>query len=42
VIVRAFEQADKIEVQSKGTSDFVTNIDIRSAFKFYVLLKCCL
>jgi len=27
VIVRAFEQADKIEIESKGTNDFVTNID---------------
>lgn len=28
VIVRAFEQDDKIEVELKGTNDFVTNIDI--------------
>lgn len=28
VIVRAFEQSDKIEVELKGTNDFVTNIDI--------------
>lgn len=27
VIVRAFEQQDKVEVESKGTNDFVTNID---------------
>ncbi|WP_206484289.1 inositol-1-monophosphatase [Thalassotalea sp. G2M2-11] len=28
VIVRAFEQADKIEIETKGTNDFVTNVDI--------------
>lgn len=28
VIVRAFEQSDKIEIETKGTNDFVTNIDI--------------
>ncbi|MGB1198610.1 MAG: inositol-1-monophosphatase [Thalassotalea sp.] len=28
VIVRAFEQDDKIEVELKGTNDFVTNIDV--------------
>lgn len=28
VIVRAFEQADKIEIESKGTNDFVTNVDV--------------
>ncbi|MCO4800153.1 MAG: inositol-1-monophosphatase [Colwelliaceae bacterium] len=28
VITRAFEQADKIEVESKGTNDFVSNVDI--------------
>ena len=28
VIVRAFEQDDKIEVDLKGTNDFVTNIDV--------------
>jgi len=28
VISRAFEQVDKVEVESKGTNDFVTNIDI--------------
>ena len=28
VIVRAFEQVDKVEVESKGTNDFVTNVDI--------------
>jgi len=27
VIVRAFEQVDKVEIESKGTNDFVTNID---------------
>ncbi|WP_448213800.1 inositol-1-monophosphatase [Colwellia sp. MEBiC06753] len=27
VISRAFEQQDKIEVESKGTNDFVTNVD---------------
>jgi myo-inositol-1(or 4)-monophosphatase len=27
IIVRAFEQQDKIEIHSKGTNDFVTNID---------------
>ncbi|WP_448569025.1 inositol-1-monophosphatase [Thalassotalea ganghwensis] len=28
VIVRAFEQEDRVEVESKGTNDFVSNIDI--------------
>ncbi|SEK43486.1 myo-inositol-1(or 4)-monophosphatase [Colwellia chukchiensis] len=28
VILRAFEQLDKIEIESKGTNDFVTNVDI--------------
>ncbi|GAA6205997.1 MULTISPECIES: inositol-1-monophosphatase [Thalassotalea] len=28
VITRAFEQADKVEIESKGTNDFVTNVDI--------------
>jgi len=28
VIVRAFEQADKVEIESKGTNDFVTNVDL--------------
>jgi len=28
VIVRAFEQLDKVEVESKGTNDFVTSVDI--------------
>jgi myo-inositol-1(or 4)-monophosphatase len=28
VITRAFEQVDKIEIQSKGTNDFVTNVDL--------------
>jgi myo-inositol-1(or 4)-monophosphatase len=28
VIVRAFEQHDKIEIELKGTNDFVTNVDI--------------
>lgn len=28
VITRAFEQTDKIEIESKGTNDFVTNVDI--------------
>lgn len=28
VIVRAFEQIDKVEVESKGTNDFVTNVDL--------------
>jgi myo-inositol-1(or 4)-monophosphatase len=28
VISRAFEQVDKIEIESKGTNDFVTNVDI--------------
>jgi len=28
VITRAFEQPDKIEIESKGTNDFVTNVDI--------------
>lgn len=28
VIIRAFEQADKIEVESKGKNDFVTNVDL--------------
>ena len=27
VIVRAFEQLDKVEIESKGTNDFVTNVD---------------
>lgn len=27
VIVRAFEQHDKLEVEAKGTNDFVTNVD---------------
>lgn len=27
IIVRAFEQHDKIEVSAKGTNDFVTNVD---------------
>jgi len=28
VIVRAFEQLDKVEIESKGTNDFVTNVDL--------------
>ncbi|MEW6982248.1 inositol-1-monophosphatase [Colwelliaceae bacterium 6471] len=28
VIVRAFEQLDKVEIEEKGTNDFVTNVDI--------------
>jgi len=28
VITRAFEQVDKVEIESKGTNDFVTNVDI--------------
>jgi len=28
VIVRAFEQTDKLEIESKGTNDFVTNVDL--------------
>ena len=28
VIIRAFEQLDKVEIESKGTNDFVTNVDI--------------
>ena len=28
VIIRAFEQIDKVEVESKGLNDFVTNVDI--------------
>jgi myo-inositol-1(or 4)-monophosphatase len=28
VINRAFEQVDKIEIESKGTNDFVTNVDV--------------
>ena len=28
VIVRAFEQSDKVEVESKGSNDFVTNVDL--------------
>lgn len=28
VISRAFEQVDKVEVESKGTNDFVTNVDV--------------
>ena len=28
VISRAFEQVDKVEIESKGTNDFVTNVDI--------------
>ena len=28
VIVRAFEQPDKLEIESKGTNDFVTNVDL--------------
>lgn len=27
VIVRAFEQNDKVEIETKGTNDFVTNVD---------------
>lgn len=27
IIVRSFEQADKVEVESKGSNDFVTNVD---------------
>jgi myo-inositol-1(or 4)-monophosphatase len=30
VIVRAFEQRDKLEIESKGTNDFVTNVDINA------------
>ncbi len=30
VIIRAFEQIDKVEVESKGLNDFVTNVDIAS------------
>jgi len=30
VIVRSFEQLDKVEVESKGTNDFVSNVDISS------------
>lgn len=30
VIVRAFEQLDKVEIESKGKNDFVTNVDIAS------------
>jgi myo-inositol-1(or 4)-monophosphatase len=30
VIVRAFEQHDKIEIETKGTNDFVTNVDINA------------
>ena len=30
VIVRSFEQQDKIEIESKGTNDFVTNVDINA------------
>lgn len=30
VIVRAFEQLDKVEAQSKGTNDFVTNVDLEA------------
>ena len=28
VIIRAFEQLDKVEIESKGTNDFVTSVDI--------------
>ncbi|MEW6992371.1 inositol-1-monophosphatase [Colwelliaceae bacterium 6441] len=28
VISRAFEQVDKLEIESKGTNDFVTNVDV--------------
>jgi myo-inositol-1(or 4)-monophosphatase len=28
VVIRAFEQLDKVEVESKGTNDFVTSVDI--------------
>lgn len=28
IISRAFEQLDKIEIESKGTNDFVTNVDL--------------
>lgn len=28
VIVRAFEQLDKVEVETKGTNDFVSNVDL--------------
>lgn len=28
VIVRAFEQLDKVEVEKKGSNDFVTNVDV--------------
>ncbi len=28
VIVRSFEQLDKVEIESKGTNDFVTSVDI--------------
>lgn len=27
IIVRAFEQADRVEIESKGTNDFVTSVD---------------
>ncbi|MBU2895066.1 inositol-1-monophosphatase [Colwellia sp. D2M02] len=30
VIVRSFEQLDKVEIESKGTNDFVTDVDINA------------
>ncbi len=30
VIIRSFEQLDKVEVESKGTNDFVTSVDINA------------
>jgi len=30
VIVRSFEQLDKVEVRSKGTNDFVTDVDLNA------------
>ena len=33
VIVRAFEQLDKVEIEKKGTNDFVTSVDISAEQK---------
>lgn len=39
VIVRAFEQLDKVEIEEKGTNDFVTSVDISAEQKIIETIK---
>ncbi len=39
VIIRAFEQLDKVEIEQKGTNDFVTNVDLSAEQKIIETIR---